>query len=57
LSQIKFKGASLLDALSRKPGREQKIGWCTSAEQAGEKRDEGRADQGHAAASHELFYP
>ena len=26
-------------------------------EQTGEQRDEGRADQHHAAASHELFYP
>ena len=34
--------------------------FCTAAgltEQTGEQRDEGRADQHHAAASHELFYP
>ena len=28
-----------------------------STEQTGEQRDEGRADQHHTTASHELFYP
>ena len=34
--------------------------FCAAAgltEQPGEQRDEGRADQHHTAASHELFYP
>jgi len=28
-----------------------------STEQAGKKRDQGGADEGHASASHELFHP